>query len=229
MAHATSDSQHRPARRFKDRREAGQLLVPRLAAFAERRDVVVLGLPRGGVPVAFEVALGLGAALDVFAVRKLGVPGYPELAMGAVAAGGASVWNRDVIEALGIPADVLAHVAESERRELDRRERLYRASRPFPEVAGQTVILVDDGLATGASMLAAIRALRMKRPAAIVVAAPIASAESCAMLDAYASEIACFAIPATFGGVGDWYEDFSQVSDGVVRALLHRASLRRVS
>lgn len=226
MPDGTSGSKQRP-RRFKDRREAGRLLAGRLASFARPGEVVVLGLPRGGIPVAYEVALGLGAPLDAFTVRKLGVPDYPELAMGAVASGGAQVWNRDVIEALGISREVLERVATSELRELERRERFYRENRSTPEVAGKTVILVDDGLATGASMLAGIRALREKQPARIVVAVPVASAESCAMLRERADDVVSYAIPAVFGGVGEWYEDFSQVSDEVVRSLLDRAALRR--
>ncbi len=229
MGYGTFDSKQRRWRRFADRRQAGRLLVTRLGSFAQRRDVVVLGLPRGGIPVAYEVALGIGAPLDAFIVRKLGVPDYPELAMGAVASGGAYVWNRDVIESLGISREVLTRVAASERRELERRERLYRDGRPFPEVEQKTVVLVDDGLATGASMLAGIRALREKRPARIVVAVPVAAAETCTILEAHADEIVCYAVPASFGGVGEWFEDFSQVNDDAVRTLLDRAALRNAS
>ena len=228
---ADSDLKRAPdgSRPFRDRREAGRLLASLLRSFAGLGDVVVLGLPRGGVPVAYEVASALGAPLDVFTVRKLGVPGREELAMGAIASGGAYVFNRDIIEASLATPDDVEHVAQRERRELERRERLYRDSRPYPELEGKTVILVDDGLATGASMLVAVAALREKRPAKIVVAVPVAPVDTCAMLRRYADDVVAYDTPELFGGVGAWYDDFSQVTDREVRALLEQASLRRAS
>src|ERR1700694_3139927 len=176
-------------KRFRDRREAGRLLAAKLAAYANRPDVIVLALPRGGVPVAYEVARALGAPLDVFVVRKLGVPGYEELAMGAVATGGVRVLNDQFVKRLGIPEHIIDAVAARERRELARRERLYRGGRPPPDARGRTVILVDDGLATGATMHAAIEALRQQNPARIVVAVPAASAETCAALRAEVDDV----------------------------------------
>ncbi len=223
------DSNRPRYRGFRDRREAGRLLASSLRKFAGRRDLVVLALPRGGVPVAYEVALALGAPLDVFTVRKLGIPGHREFAMGAVASGGGYVLNRDVIEALGVSRADVTHIAEVERRELERRESLYRDSRPYPALKDKTVILVDDGLATGASMLAGVQTLREKRPARIVVAVPVASPEACALLWKYADKVVAYAVPRAFGGVGAWYEDFTQVSDDDVRTLLDQAALRRAS
>ncbi|BDE07492.1 phosphoribosyltransferase [Vulcanimicrobium alpinum] len=214
---------------FVDRRAAGRSLAALMRRFAGRRDVVVLGLPRGGVPVAYEVAAALGAPLDIFTVRKLGVPEQEELAMGAIGSGGAFVLNPDVIDALRIPHGAVVRVAERERKELERRERLYRDHRAFPELAGKTVILVDDGLATGASMLAAISALRQKDPERVVVAVPVAPADTCAMLRTHADDVICRGTPEPFGGVGAWYDDFSQVGDEEVRDLLARASLSRAS
>lgn len=180
---------------FVDRREAGRSLAALMRRFAGRRDVVVLGLPRGGVPVAYEVAAALGAPLDIFTVRKLGVPEHEELAMGAIGSGGAFVLNPDVIDALRIPYGAVVRVAERERKELERRERLYRDHRAFPELTGKTVILVDDGLATGASMLAAISALRQNDPECVVVAVPVAPADTCAMLRAHADDVICCSTP----------------------------------
>ena len=217
------------SRPFSDRRRAGRLLAPLLGRFAGRHDVVVLALPRGGVPVAYEIARELSAPLDAFTVRKLGVPGQEELAMGAIASGGTYVLNEPVIEALGISHAEIVAIAQRERQELERREHLYRDHRPFPHLEGKTVILVDDGLATGASMLVAVGALRHKQPASIVVAVPVASAEACSMLRGHADEVVCYNTPRHFGGVGSWYEDFSQVSDDEVRTLLNAAALRRVS
>jgi putative phosphoribosyl transferase len=198
------------------------LLAILLRKFSERSDVVVLGLPRGGVPVAFEVAVAIGAPLDTFAVRKLGVPGREELAMGAIGSGGAYVLNEETIAALGISDDEIVLVAQRELQELDRRECLYRDHRRCPVLKGKTVILVDDGLATGASMLVAVNALRRKQPAKIIVSAPVASLEAYSSLCGYADEVICYQTPLHFEGVGAWYEDFSQVSDDEVRRLLNQ-------
>ncbi len=209
---------------FRDRREAGRVLAEKLAAYANRPDVLVLALPRGGVPVAYEVARALGAPLDVFVVRKLGVPGYEELAMGAVATGGVRVLNDQLVERLGVPEHIIDAVAARERRELARRERLYRGGRPPPDVRGRTVILVDDGLATGATMHAAIQALRQQNPARIVVAVPTASPETCEEMKARADDVICAITPEPFHAVGRWYQDFSQTTDEEVAALLARPS-----
>ena len=210
--------------RFRDRREAGQVLADRLTAYAGRPDVLVLALPRGGVPVAYEVARALGAPLDVFLVRKLGVPGQEELAMGAVATGGVRVLNEQVVGALGIPPSVIEAVAAWQQQELVRRERLYRGDRPPPDVRGRTVILVDDGLATGSTMRAALAALRRQQPARLVVAVPTAAPETCDELRAEADDVVCATTPEPFDSVGLWYEDFSQTSDAEVRELLERAA-----
>jgi predicted phosphoribosyltransferase len=207
-------------RRFRDRREAGRLLAARLAPYRGRPDVLVLALPRGGVPVGYEVARALGAPLDVFLVRKLGVPGHEELAMGAVASGGVQVLNADVLAGLGLSDRVVAAVAARELQELERRERLYRGARPPRDVQGRTVILVDDGLATGATMRAAIHALRRRGAARIVVAVPVAPLQTCAELRAEADEVVCLVTPEPFLAVGLWYDDFTQTSDDEVRALL---------
>ena len=209
---------------FRDRRDAGRLLAEKLAAYATRPDVLVLALPRGGVPVAYEVAHRLGAPLDVFVVRKLGVPGHEELAMGAVATGGVRVLNDQLVEQLGIPDQMIDAVAARERQELARRERLYRGGRPPPDVRGRTVILVDDGLATGATMYAAIEALRKQNPDRIVVAVPTASPETCEEMKAKADHVICAITPDPFQAVGRWYQDFSQTSDEEVADLLARRS-----
>ena len=209
---------------FRDRRDAGRLLAEKLAAYANRPDVLVLALPRGGVPVAYEVAHRLGAPLDVFVVRKLGVPGHEELAMGAVATGGVRVLNDQLVEQLGIPDQMIDAVAARERQELARRERLYRGGRPPPDVRGRTVILVDDGLATGATMYAAIEALRKQNPGRIVVAVPTASPETCEEMKAKADHVICAITPDPFQAVGRWYQDFSQTSDEEVADLLARRS-----
>ncbi|TMK07340.1 MAG: hypothetical protein E6G71_11285 [Alphaproteobacteria bacterium] len=209
---------------FRDRRDAGRLLAEKLAAYANRPDVLVLALPRGGVPVAYEVARRLGAPLDVFVVRKLGVPGHEELAMGAVATGGVRVLNDQLVEQLGIPDQMIDAVAARERQELARRERLYRGGRPPPDVRGRTVILVDDGLATGATMYAAIEALRKQNPGRIVVAVPTASPETCEEMKAKADHVICAITPDPFQAVGRWYQDFSQTSDEEVADLLARRS-----
>ena len=209
---------------FRDRHDAGRVLAERLAAYANRPDVLVLALPRGGVPVAYEVARALGAPLDVFVVRKLGVPGYEELAMGAVATGGVRVLNDQLIERLSIPDHMIDAVTARERQELARRERLYRGGRPPPDISGRSVILVDDGLATGATMKAAIEALRQQNPARIVVAVPTAAPETCEEMKAKADDVICAITPEPFEAVGRWYQDFSQTTDEEVGALLARTS-----
>jgi len=209
---------------FNDRVEAGQVLAERLKHYADRPDVIVLALPRGGVPVAYEVAKALHAPMDVFIVRKLGIPGYEELAMGAVASGGARVLNDQVVRGLSIPDSVIDAVANWELRELERRERLYRGNRPPPDVRGKAVILVDDGLATGSTMLAAVQALRKLGPARIVVAVPVASLDTCELLNEYVDETVCATTPEPFYAVGLWYRDFSQTTDEEVRELLERSA-----
>jgi putative phosphoribosyl transferase len=209
---------------FQDRTEAGRLLAQKLREYANRDGVVVLALPRGGVPVGFEVARALNAPLDVFVVRKLGVPGHEEFAMGAIASGGVRVLNADVVDGLGIPKAVIDRVAESEERELERREREYRGDRPAVDVRGRTVILVDDGLATGSSMRVATMALREMQPAQIVVAVPVGSPETCAEFEAEVDKVVCAATPQPFWAVGQWYSDFSQTNDEEVRVLLRRAA-----
>lgn len=209
---------------FRNRTEAGQRLARELAArFGQRNDLLVLALPRGGVPVAFEVAKALDAPLDLFIVRKLGVPGQEELAMGAIATGGVRVLNDEAIRLLRISPAVIDAVAARERRELARRERAYRGATPAPDVRGRTVILVDDGLATGATMRAAVTALRQQGPASIVVAVPTASPESCDEFRSEVDVIVCAITPDPFLGVGRWYVDFSQTTDDEVRALMARA------
>ncbi len=209
---------------FRNRQEAGRLLAGRLAAYADRADVVILALPRGGVPVAFEIAAALHAPLDVMVVRKLGVPGHEELAMGAIASGGVQVVNQDVVRSLGLSPAVLESVAAAEYQELIRRERAYRGSRESAIVEGRTVILVDDGLATGSTMRAAVAALRKRAPARIVVAVPTAAPETCEELKAEVDEMVCATTPTPFYGVGQWYDDFSQTTDEEVRGLLEQAA-----
>jgi putative phosphoribosyl transferase len=208
---------------FRDRREAGRVLARRLQSYARAPELLVLGLPRGGVPVAYEVAQALHAPLDVFLVRKLGVPGTEELAMGALASGGVRVLNQPVIEHLNLPWRAVEQVTAREQAELRRRERAYRNQRPPLDVNHKTVILVDDGLATGASMRAAVEALGRMGPARLVVAVPVAAAETCAALRALADEVVCAFTPEDFEGVGKWYEDFSATTDDEVRALLNSA------
>jgi predicted phosphoribosyltransferase len=210
--------------RFRNRLEAGRLLAAKLTAYANRPDVIVLALPRGGVPVAYEVARALDAPLDVFLVRKLGVPGREEYALGAIATGGVRVINQDVVQALHIPQHLIDAIATREQQELQRRERAYRGDRPPPDVRGRTVILVDDGLATGATMLAAVRALRQEGAGRIVVAVPIASPETCDLLSKEVDDIVCAVTPEPFYAVGLWYEDFSQTTDDEVRELLARGT-----
>jgi putative phosphoribosyl transferase len=209
---------------FRDRREAGRILASRLSEYADRPDVIVLGLPRGGVPVAYEVAQALHVPLDVFLVRKLGVPGHEEFAMGAVASGGVRVLNREIIQALQIPEEVVKQLIAKEERELERRERAYRGNRPFPDLLGKTVILVDDGLATGSTMLAAVTALRQQQPARLVVAVPVGSPETCEAFRAHVDDMVCEITPDPLYAVGLWYEDFSQTTDDEVRELLAEAS-----
>jgi len=208
---------------FRDRREAGQWLAKRLSAYAGRDDVVVLALPRGGVPVAFEVARAIQAPLDVFLVRKLGVPGHPEFAMGAIAAGGVRVLNQDVITHLGISPAMVEEVAERERAELERRDKAYHANRSKPSLRGKTVIVIDDGLATGSTMEAAVSALREYGVAKIVVGAPVGAPDSCDRLRALAGEVVCLETPEPFDAVGLWYRTFDQTSDEEVVNLLERA------
>jgi len=209
---------------FQDRREAGRVLATRLMQYANRPDVVVLALPRGGVPVGYEVARALHAPLDVFVVRKLGLPGQEELAMGAIASGGVRVLNEDLVRALGIPPQVIERVTAEEERELERRERDYRDGRPPIDVRGKTVILVDDGLATGSSMRVAAEALRKKGPARIVVAVPVAASATCEEFASEVDQVICAATPQPFWAVGQWYRDFSQTTDEEVRDLLRRAN-----
>lgn len=208
---------------FFDRQDAGRQLARELSRLALRDDVVVLGLPRGGVPVAFEVAEALRAPLDVFVVRKLGVPGQEELAMGALATGGVRVLNTEVVTALGIELSTIDAVAQREQEELQRRERLYRGNRPPLAVEGKTAILVDDGLATGSTMRAAAAALSQQRPARIIVAVPVAATSTCHRLAAEVDELVCLQNPDNFFAVGQWYANFGQTSDEEVRELLDRA------
>ncbi|HZP47741.1 MAG TPA: phosphoribosyltransferase [Vicinamibacterales bacterium] len=207
---------------FADRRDAGRELAPRLEHFRGRRDVVVLGLPRGGVPVAFEVAEALDAPLDVFVVRKLGTPGQPELAIGALASGGVRVLNDDVIRSYGVPDSEIEAVARSELAELQRREDAYREGRAVTDLRDRVVILVDDGLATGSTMRAAVQAVRAHEPARVVAAAPVGSPDACRQLAGLADETVCAQTPERFSAVGLWYRDFSQTTDDEVRALLQQ-------
>ena len=211
------------AGRFKDRCEAGRELALRLLAYAAREDVVVLALPRGGVPVGYEVSRALDAPLDVFVVRKLGVPGHEELAMGAIASGHVVVINESVVRELGIPPEVIDQVAAREQVELDRREAEYRGEHEPVPVAGRCAILVDDGLATGSTMRAAGQALRQQGPSRIIVAVPVAARETCEEFRHEVDEIVCLKTPEPFRAVGLWYEDFSQTSDEEVWELLDRA------
>jgi predicted phosphoribosyltransferase len=213
---------------FANRKEAGRMLALCLRKYTNREDVIVLGAPRGGVPVAFEVAKELRAPLDVFVLRKLGVPGREELAFGAIASGGVRILNRDIVEGLGITGLDIQRVTRAEEQELGRRERAYRGGKPSLDVSGLTVILVDDGVATGSTMKAAIRALRQMKPARIVVAVPVAPPSTCNQLRFEADEFVCLETPQPFYGVGQFYGDFSQVSDEEVKELLDAASrLRR--
>jgi len=211
--------------RFRDRKEAGRLLAQSLKEFANQNQVVVLALPRGGVPVADEIAKSLNVPLDVLPVRKLGVPGQEELAMGAIASGGAGVLNDDVIQNLGISPEVVEEITQQELRELERRERLYRGNRPAPDLTGRTVILADDGLATGSTMQAAVNAVHQQRPARIVVAVPVAAESSCQALNRPDEGLTCVCEMAVepFYAVGLWYQNFDQTTDAEVREVLNRA------
>lgn len=212
-----------PVIRFANRRQAGRVLAGRLGAYAARSDVLVLGLPRGGMPVAREVAAALGAPLDVFVVRKLGVPSQPELAIGAIASGGIRVLNDDVVRLCRIPSHIIEHVARVEQQELERRERAYRDGRPALAIAGRVAILVDDGLATGSTMRAAVAGVRRLQPSRVVVAVPVGARETCESLAAIADEVVCAEVPDRFVAVGAWYEDFSQTTDEEVKAALQSA------
>ncbi len=210
---------------FLDRADAGRFLARELAGLEGRRDLIVLALPRGGVPVGYEIARALKVPLDVFVVRKLGVPGQEELAMGAIASGGVRVLNKEVVAALGPRAgEVIEQASAREREELIRREQQYRGERPFPELAGKTVVLVDDGLATGATMRAAARAVRERRPAELIIAVPVAAVSTCHEMRSEADKVVCAVTPALFFGVGQFYKDFRQITDEEVRALLARAA-----
>jgi putative phosphoribosyl transferase len=217
------------ARRFRDRAEGGKLLARELSKYADGKDVLILGLPRGGVPVGFEVAKALHAPLDVFVVRKLGVPGHEELAMGAIATGGVRILNYGVIHAMNIPNEVIEAVAAREHLELKRRELAYRGHTSAPEVRGKTIILVDDGIATGSTMLAAVAALEQQQPARIVVASPTAPASSVDELQLEVNEVVVISTPDPFYSVGQAYEVFAQTSDEEVRELLglHRSQILR--
>jgi putative phosphoribosyl transferase len=212
---------------FRDRTEAGQLLAGQLREYERRTDAIVLALPRGGLPVGYEIATALQLPLDVFVVRKLGVPGQRELAMGAIASGGIRVLNEDVLRAMPFAATAVAEVTAQETREVERRERDYRDGRPAPKLEGRVVILVDDGLATGATMLAAIAALRQKDPAKIVVAVPVCPPETLGEIERTADKTVALFAPDWFRGVGQFYEDFAQLSDETVRLLLARAAERQ--
>jgi putative phosphoribosyl transferase len=209
--------------RFTNRTEAGRQLADDLKEYAGREDALVLALPRGGVPVAFEVARALGLPMDLFLVRKLGVPGHEELAMGAIASGGVRVLNEEVVRMFSPPEDTIARVAAQEQEELERRERAYRGGRRDLRLEGKTVILVDDGLATGSTMRAAAQAVRAQDPARIVVAVPVAAAETCDELRGEVDEVVCTLTPEPFRAVGIWYDDFAQTTDEEVRDLLRRA------
>ena len=209
--------------RFHNRRDAGKKLAEKLTHYAGRPDVLVLALPRGGVPVAYEVCRRLNVPMDIFIVRKLGLPGREELAIGAIATGEVRVLNEDVIRMLNIPEEVIRFVSRKELEELKRREQSYRGDRPRPDVLDRTVILIDDGLATGASMRAAVKGLRAQHPARIVIAVPAAAAEICEAFRHEVDEIVCAMTPEPFQGVGRWYEDFSQTTDDEVQALLEES------
>lgn len=214
---------HGREQRFHDRAEAGRALAQALSAYADRPEVRVLGLPRGGVPVAFEVAQALHAPLDVFLVRKLGVPGHEELALGAIASGGVRVLNQDVVQSLRLGESTIDRIAAREEQELVRRNRAYRGDRPPLDVAARTVIVVDDGLATGATMRAAVKALQQMSPDRVVVAVPVGAPETCALVEQEADELVCPLRPAAFYAVGAWYEEFGQTTDEEVQTLLQRA------
>jgi len=207
---------------FTNRAEAGELLAARFTELADRDDAIVLALPRGGVPVGYEVARSLRVPLDVFVVRKLGVPGHEELAMGAIASGGVRLLNHEVVDGLGIPGELIEQVARREEVELERRERLYRGSRPPVSLSNKTVILTDDGLATGSTMRAAVAAIRRQEPAGIIVAVPVGAPSTCDDMRDVADDVVCLRTPEPFVAVGLWYRDFRETSDAEVRELLGR-------
>lgn len=213
--------------RYRDRKDAGRRLAEALEPYRGRDDVVVMGLARGGVPVAFEVAQALDLPLDVFLVRKLGTPGQEELAMGAIATGGVRVLNEDVVRALDLQQEDIERAAQRETAELERRERAYRGGEPAPALEGKTVLLVDDGLATGASMQVAVKAVRAENPASVVVAVPTAPPSTCKRLEALADTVVCLDMPEHFWAVGQWYEDFTQTTDAEIMALLDEARRAR--
>src|SRR3954467_8271086 len=222
----TLPSRSHPEQRVADRREAGRELAEQLKSYRDRSDVVVLALPRGGVPVGFEIAEALGAPLDVFVVRKLGMPGHPELAIGAIASGGVRVLNEDLVRWHQLPDRVIEAIADEEQTELGRREREYRGERPPIRLGGRSVILVDDGLATGASMRAAVQAVRAHQPARVVVAVPVGASDTCEAFADITDETICARTPEPFSAVGLWYRDFSQTTDDEVRDLLEQAHRR---
>jgi predicted phosphoribosyltransferase len=209
-------------KKFHDRIDAGKMLANDLKEFANLPDTIVLALPRGGVPVAYEIAKTISAPLDVFIVRKLGVPDHEELAMGAIASGGTIVFNNDILNQFHIPETAINRVIQAEEKELNRRELSYRRNRPFPALAGKTIILVDDGIATGATMRAAIQALRKHEPATIIVAVPVAANSTCKEIQKLVDQLICLISPTEFNAVGQWYDDFPQTTDEEVDALLNR-------
>jgi putative phosphoribosyl transferase len=211
--------------RFRDRTEAGQLLAARLADYADTPNLIVLGLPRGGVPVAYEIAKALHAPLDVWLVRKLGVPGQEELAMGAISLGEVMVLNQDIIQALGISKETIAQVAEAEKQELKRRDRAYRGDRILPNLQDHTVILVDDGIATSSTLRAAIAALKQQHPRSIIAAAPVAPPTVCADLERIVDRLVCLNTPDPLHSIGMWYGNFSQTADDEVRDLLRQSAI----
>ena len=208
---------------FRNRTEAGRRLSAKLRAYENRAEVIVLALPRGGVPVAYEVASALGVPMDIFLVRKLGTPGHRELAMGAIASGGVRVLNEDVVRWYGISEAAIEHIAREEQEELARRERAYRDDRPAPDLANRIVILIDDGLATGSTMRAAAQAVRAHRPARVAIAVPVGAPQTCAELAAVADEVICARMPEPFSAVGQWYLNFDQTGDDEVRELLQKS------
>ena len=208
---------------FTDRQHAGRVLASRLTKYAGRGDVIVLALPRGGVPVAYEVAAALGAPMDVFLVRKLGTPGHRELAMGAIASGGVRVVNEDVVRWYGISEAAIDRIAREEQEELERRERAYRDDRPAPDLTNRIVVLIDDGLATGSTMRAAVQAVRARCPARVVIAVPVGAPQTCAELAVSADEVICARMPEPFSAVGQWYLNFEQTDDAEVRELLQKS------
>jgi putative phosphoribosyl transferase len=218
---------YRSSRPFANRREAGVELASKLRQYAGRNDVVVLALPRGGVPVAFEIAEALDAPLDIFLVRKLGMPGHPEYAIGAIASGGVRVLSEDVVQAYGVPQTAIDAIARQEQAELERREREYRKGRSLTDLRGRVVILVDDGLATGSTMKAAVQAVRQLRPARVVVAVPVGAPSTCEEFADITDETICARAPESFSAVGQWYLDFSQTTDEEVQTLLREHSVRQ--